>query len=77
MIADARKRLTLDGEKRDVLHDLALAINGGPLKARTCLMDYISDTAKNAMHTKTTSWRFRDTVCGQRIQIAARMCDTI
>lgn len=61
-IVEARKRLKLDGEKRDVLHDLALAIDAGRLKANTCLMDYISDTAKNAMYEKTTSWRFRDTV---------------
>ena len=66
-IAEARKRLKLDGEERDVLHDLALAIGAGRLKASTCLMDYISDTAKNAMYEKTTSWRFRDTVRTLRV----------
>lgn len=75
-IAEARKRLKLDGEKRDVLHDLALVIDAGRLKAKSCLMDYISDTAKNALYEKTTSWRFRDTVfdiCTLRTMNAQRL----
>ena len=61
-LEQARQRLAQDGEERDVIWDLAKAINKGRLKAQTVLMDYISDTARNAMMEKTTSWLFREKV---------------
>ena len=61
-LEQARQRLAQDGEERDVIWDLAKAINKGRLKAQTVLMDYTSDTARNAMMEKTTSWLFREKV---------------